>query len=137
MYDIKDLGSLIPGGSVEPHAINYAGHVVGAATAQGGPRHAFYWTNQSGIKDLGCLQGDDHSAAGDINDSNVIVGYSRDNNSERSCVWVGALCASRTHPGQRFVRPAHCGSLRSFRSRPLCSFTREDQTRTHPEAGKC
>ena len=90
MYDIKDLGSLIPGGSVEPHAINYAGHVVGAATAQGGPRHAFYWTNQSGIKDLGCLQGDDHSAAGDINDSNVIVGYSRDNNSERSCVWVGA-----------------------------------------------
>ena len=73
MYDVKDLGSLIPGGEVEPRAINYAGHVVGKVTVQGGLRHAFYWSNQSGIKDLGCLPGDDQSEALDINDSNSLL----------------------------------------------------------------
>lgn len=76
------LGSL--GGTQwnTPDAINDRGVVVGFANAPGAPTpaalypHAFVWTAQSGMRDLGTLPGDQISEAEGINDWGEIVGLS-------------------------------------------------------------
>ena len=71
-----DLGNL--GGTVSPTAlglgtialsINNQGLVVGTSALAGNKsNHAFLWTKQKGIKDLGVLDGDVNSVAFGIND---------------------------------------------------------------------
>jgi probable HAF family extracellular repeat protein len=56
-FAIVDLGTL-GGGSSTATAINDAGQVVGASETSTGSRHAFSWTQSSGMTDLGIPTGD-------------------------------------------------------------------------------
>jgi probable HAF family extracellular repeat protein len=70
-----DLGSL--GGSVsEAWAVNANGLVVGRSSIAGNPStyHAFAWSPESGMTDLGTLGGE--SSANAVTDAGVIAGYS-------------------------------------------------------------
>ncbi len=70
-----DLGSL--GGSVsEGWAVNAKGLVVGRSSMAGDPSayHAFAWSPESGMTDLGTLGGE--SSANAVTDGGVIAGYS-------------------------------------------------------------
>ena len=79
-----DLGNL--GGTGNPAilgrgniglGINNHSEVVGTASLTGNKaQHAFLWTKQTGIEDLGVLQGDVNSAATSINDRAQVVGQS-------------------------------------------------------------
>lgn len=77
-----DLGNLGGAQWNTPDAINDRGVVVGFANVPGGPTpaslypHAFVWTAQAGMQDLGTLPGDKISEAEGINDHNEIVGES-------------------------------------------------------------
>jgi len=82
--------------------INDAGTVVGwFSTTQNGTDHAFAWTEDSGMRDLGTLDPMLHSWATDVNDSGVIVGYSRNDGSSgsnrcRAVLWLpGEQAVSR------------------------------------------
>jgi probable HAF family extracellular repeat protein len=75
-YKMTDLGTL--GGSwSEGHAINELGHVVGRSQTASGETHAFLWTPESGMRDLGTLglgPGETYEAH-DVNEDDVVVGY--------------------------------------------------------------
>jgi probable HAF family extracellular repeat protein len=83
---VHDLGSL--GGTVSTTllgvgnaalSVNNQGHVVGASALPGNTNnHAFLWTRQAGMRDLGTLPGYDNSAAAGINDRGDVVGTSYD-----------------------------------------------------------
>src|SRR5919109_581630 len=67
-----DLGTL-GGTSSEAVAMNASGQVVGAASTAGDlQRHAFSWTQASGMVDLGTLGGG-FSTARDVNASGQVV----------------------------------------------------------------
>jgi probable HAF family extracellular repeat protein len=74
--NMQDLGTLGGGGSAAT-GINDAGLVVGQAS---GPNflHAFAWTQGTGMRDLGTLDGDPASSSGAVavNNRNQIVGNS-------------------------------------------------------------
>jgi probable HAF family extracellular repeat protein len=58
-------------------AINNPGQVVGTSALNGNKaNHAFVWTKQKGMQDLGRLPGDVNSAAVGINDRGEIIGQS-------------------------------------------------------------
>ena len=70
-----ELGTL--GGNISyANAINSSGVVVGSAVTAAGQTHAFRWTIDGGMVDLGVLPGDDGSTAWDIDDHGVILGTS-------------------------------------------------------------
>lgn len=80
---VHDLGTL--GGTANPDlligniafAINNRGQVVGASALPGNQvLHAFLWSAENGIQDLGTLPGDDNSAGLDINNRGDVVGGS-------------------------------------------------------------
>lgn len=85
-YTITDLGVLKGDNESSGFWINNYGDVVGCAdtqTSEGYPctglvagQHAFYWSQNGGMKDLGTLSGATVSAALGVNDSGVVVGYS-------------------------------------------------------------
>jgi probable HAF family extracellular repeat protein len=90
---VIDLGSLgVPAWNT-PMAINQHGIVVGFANAPGGGDpgnfnvHAFIWTAQSGMRDLGTLPGDTTSQALGINDAGLVVGESCGANGCRAVLW--------------------------------------------------
>lgn len=59
---------------VRPISINNLGHVVGERfITRSGPPHAFLWTQETGMRELGTFGGH-QSVANDINDTGVIVG---------------------------------------------------------------
>jgi probable HAF family extracellular repeat protein/YVTN family beta-propeller protein len=70
---ILELGSL--GGNSLAYAINKAGDVVGYSFRPEGPYHAFLWTSEDGMTDLG-LPGGERSRARGINDRQEVVGFS-------------------------------------------------------------
>jgi probable HAF family extracellular repeat protein len=73
---IQYLGDLGLANSTEPRAINKVGEVVGESTlADGVTYHAFLWTSQGGMKDLGSPLGGDSQATA-INDAGEIAGWS-------------------------------------------------------------
>ncbi len=65
----------------QPLSINSAGHVVGRSWLGPDQRHAFLWTPESGITDLGTLGGE-QSLAHAILDDGTIVGSAYDESAE-------------------------------------------------------
>ena len=95
-----DLGNL--GGSVDVSLvavgnratyINNKGQVVGGSTLAGNKTaHAFLWTRDSGMKDLGVLPGDYNSGAIAINERGEAVGVSNDTEGNaRAFIWRNGL----------------------------------------------
>jgi probable HAF family extracellular repeat protein len=72
-YTVVALGSLDGSGRADAVAINNNGQVVGT-TGVGGLNHAFLWTAQAGMSDLGAFGGI-ASFGYAINDGGAIVGY--------------------------------------------------------------
>jgi probable HAF family extracellular repeat protein len=85
---VHDLGNL--GGTTNPEllavgnsaeSINNRGQIVGLSALPGSQSiHAFLWTHEHGMQDLGTLPGDVYSAALGINDRGDVVGASIDGN---------------------------------------------------------
>lgn len=90
-----DLGNL--GGTLDPAnglgnmalSINNLGQVVGASVVAGNQTpHAFLWSSETGMRDLGILPGDASSVSEGINDAGVVVGASMDQEGNpRGYVW--------------------------------------------------
>jgi len=83
-YTVTDIGSL-GGSSTYPTAINNAGHVVGYGTTSTGDTRAFFWTQGSGMQNLGVI-GSGSSKALDINNNDQIVG----NTSDQAFRWTSS-----------------------------------------------
>ncbi len=85
----RDLGNL--GGAQNlASAVNNRGDVDGAAQVSGGDVHAFLWTEQTGMQDLGTLPGDFLSVAPccrTVNDNRQVVGFSIGSNGPRAFLW--------------------------------------------------
>ncbi|HLJ48842.1 MAG TPA: hypothetical protein VKU01_22650 [Bryobacteraceae bacterium] len=92
---VIDLGNLGGTGQVLghfAHTINNNGEVVGYSDVTGDMAvHAFRWTRNSGMQDLGTLAEDGHSVGLGVNDQGVITGVSisPDFSSIRAFVWRG------------------------------------------------
>ncbi len=92
-----DLGNLGGKGLVSGHfarSINNNSEVVGFSDVTGDKAtHAFRWTRNTGMQDLGTLAGDGHSVGLGINDQGVIAGVSIVPNfsSLRAFVWRGGV----------------------------------------------
>ena len=92
---VRDLGSL--GGTADVahtignigNALNNRGHVVGASALPGNQTiHAFLWTPEMAMRDLGALEGDNKSVGSAISDREEIVGVSFDaEGNPRGYLW--------------------------------------------------
>jgi probable HAF family extracellular repeat protein len=100
---VRDLGNL--GGTVNTgllgvgnvaFAINNRGQVVGVSALPGNQNvHAFLWTDETSMQDLGTLPGDVYSAGFDINERGDVVGGSIDGNpatgNTRAYLWQNGV----------------------------------------------
>jgi probable HAF family extracellular repeat protein len=80
---MTDLGNLGGTGTLGPgngaQEVNSQGNVVGASNLKGDTNfHAYLWTRQAGMQDLGTLPGDVNSAGLGIDDRGEVVGISLD-----------------------------------------------------------
>lgn len=79
-WTITDLGTLSPNSAQTfsaATALNDLGQVVGVSLTPGGAQHAFVWSAQGGMVDLGDLPGgDNHSSAAAINNAGTLTGSS-------------------------------------------------------------
>ncbi len=81
VIDLGNLGGTGQGFGNLALNLNNQGHVVGQSDLAGDANfHAFLWTRETGIEDLGTLAGDVNSVALGINDGGEIVGLSLDAN---------------------------------------------------------
>jgi probable HAF family extracellular repeat protein len=77
--DLGNLGGTGHGDGIMALNLNNHGEVIGSSDLQGDANfHAFLWTHQTGMQDLGTVPGDVNSAAIGINDAGQIVGVSLD-----------------------------------------------------------
>jgi probable HAF family extracellular repeat protein len=77
--DLGNLGGDGNGDGIFALNLNNHGQVIGSSDLPGDANfHAFLWTKQTGIEDLGTVEGDVNSAAIGINDAGQIVGVSLD-----------------------------------------------------------
>jgi probable HAF family extracellular repeat protein len=81
-YTITDLGTL-GGLNVFPCAINNRGHVAGSMQSAGW-NHAFLWTPEDGMQDIGAF------LPYAMNDGDEIVGQLLTANNNRACLWTPA-----------------------------------------------
>lgn len=94
MYTVTDLGSL-GGGNTSPVAINDQGQVVGSSSTATGQNHAFVWSSDTGMDDLGTLPGDISSLADGINSQEQIVGASYSATGvQRGVLWYGGTASA-------------------------------------------
>jgi probable HAF family extracellular repeat protein len=82
-----DIGTL--GGDISvPYSINEAGQVAGFSNISvGGHNHAFIWSPDTGMQDLGVLPGGFNSGAYGINDLGQVVGVSTSATGTHAFVW--------------------------------------------------
>jgi probable HAF family extracellular repeat protein len=90
VHDLGNLGG--PAGTFGGNhacALNNQGEVVGHSDLTGDTTfHAYLWTRQTGMKDIGTLKGGFASAALGINDGGRVVGLSLDENfNESAFLW--------------------------------------------------
>jgi probable HAF family extracellular repeat protein len=79
MIDLGNLGGTGHGDGITALNLNNHGQVIGSSDLQGDASfHAFLWTHETGMQDLGTVQGDVDSAAIGINDLGQVVGVSLD-----------------------------------------------------------
>jgi probable HAF family extracellular repeat protein len=77
--DLGNLGGTGHGNGNLALDVNNVGHVVGDSDIRGDANfHAFLWTPETGMQDLGTLPGDANSSAISINDAGEVVGVSFD-----------------------------------------------------------
>jgi probable HAF family extracellular repeat protein len=77
--DLGNLGGAGRGFGNIALAVNQLGHVTGNSDLPGDKaNHAFLWTKEKGMQDLGTLPGDVNSAGIGINDRDEVVGVSLD-----------------------------------------------------------
>jgi len=82
---VIDLGNL-GGPYTFPWAINAKGEIVGQSNVTGNTvTHAFAWTKDQGIQDLGLLPGDSSSLAFGVNNRGQVVGGSCDTPNYNRC----------------------------------------------------
>jgi len=74
--DLGNLGGIAPGFGNFAYDINRSGHVVGTSGTSDGSFHAFFWSPETLIRDLGTVQGDVASVGIAINDIGDIGGVS-------------------------------------------------------------
>jgi probable HAF family extracellular repeat protein len=105
--DVVDIGGLGGVAWHTPNAINRDGVVVGFSNfsaADGGEYHphAFLWTEENGIRDLGTLPApfDDNSDAWGINNSDQVVGRSCDVDGNcHAFLWEDGVMRDLNEPG--------------------------------------
>lgn len=74
--------------SSSPSAINDHGEVVGTGSFYGGGQHAIFWSDETGVVDLGDLPGGPElSHAYDINNHRQIVGNASGQNGGEAVIW--------------------------------------------------
>ena len=79
IVDLGNLGGTGHGDGIMALNLNNHGQVIGSSDLPGDANfHAFLWTRETGMQDLGTVQGDVDSAAIGINDIGQIVGVSLD-----------------------------------------------------------
>jgi probable HAF family extracellular repeat protein len=92
---VTDLGNLGGTGSFAGNFaanLNNNGQVVGASDLPGDTaNHGFLWTKQTGMKDLGTLDGDTGSVGLAINDSAVVTGGSFTQDNLRAFIWQNGV----------------------------------------------
>lgn len=90
--DLKSLGGAFGNFATD---INNGGHVVGYSDLKGDMTFdAFFWTKESGMRDLKTLSGDVASLGLGINDSDAVVGVSLDANfNPRAFYWQNGAIA--------------------------------------------
>ena len=77
--DLGSLGGTGHGNGIEALGLNNGGQAIGFSDLTGDASfHAFLWTSETGMQDLGTVPGDVYSAAIGINDSGRVVGVSLD-----------------------------------------------------------
>ena len=127
---VIDLGNL--GGKVghSAHTINNNGEVVGTSdSCRRQSHHAFRWTRNTGIQDLGTVPGDGRSSGLGINDQGVITGISvaPDFSSFRAFVWSGGVMSDLN---QLIPATPLCICLRRVRLMPAAKSSAFRRTRT-------
>jgi probable HAF family extracellular repeat protein len=87
--DLGSLGGTGHGNGIVAENLNNYGQVIGFSDLQGDTDfHAFRWTRETGMQDLGTVPGDVSSVAVGINDSGQIVGSSINASfSPRAFLW--------------------------------------------------
>jgi len=81
VVDLGNLGGTGHGDGIMALDLNNHGQVIGSSDLPGDASfHAFLWTHETGMRDLGTVQGDVDSAAIGINDIGQVVGVSLDAN---------------------------------------------------------
>jgi probable HAF family extracellular repeat protein len=74
--------------SSSPSGINDHGEVVGTGSFYGRGQHAIFWSDETGVVDLGDLPGGiENSHASDINNHRQIVGYATGQGSTAAVIW--------------------------------------------------
>ena len=73
-YTLTDLGSF-GGGRSHASDVNENGQVVGYSEDSGANGHAFIWTRETGMTDLGWLPGGGYASATGVNDAGHAVGF--------------------------------------------------------------
>ena len=87
-YVLSDLGSLIATSYSVPHGLSENADVVGYSYAGLGA-HAFIWTAEGGMQDLGTLGGG-NSYGKAIGASGAVVGYASAAGAEHAFLWTSA-----------------------------------------------
>jgi len=76
VIDLGNLGGIAPGTGNFAYSINKRGHAVGTSGTSDGSFHAFLWSPETLIQDLGAVEGDAASSGLAINDVGDITGIS-------------------------------------------------------------